>query len=137
VSKPQEKVAAPAPNWQTAAIVAGIIYLAIGRVFSWPTANAIAWRWAAWIVSGVVFLVHISFEHSRVRSDPRRLAAHAAVGVAIGGLLIAVAGFTTTLLSGSPLNWATWAIALVGFPAITAVPAFGVAFLAAKLLTRK
>jgi hypothetical protein len=141
VTKPAQSKAQPANasarDWMTGVFVTGILYVVISRVFSWPRENAIAWRWATWIVAGIIFIVHILAEHFGSRSAPKLVATRAALGVGIGAVLVALAGLTTTLMGGNAVEWGKWALAFVGFPAITAIPAFVVAFLLAKLLSRR
>jgi hypothetical protein len=122
--------------WWRAALVAGVAYFVVGRAFAWPTTHVGAWRLAAWLVSAVVFAVHIGYEHTRLRHSPRRAAFHASVAVAVGAFLLAIAGMAYSLshTSTSPL---TWLIALAAWPALTALPAFLVAFVTVTLLSRR
>ena len=119
-------------RWLIAALVAGIAYLVIGRVAVPPTRG---WRLAAWVASAVVFAIHIWNEHFRERQPPARTAMHTAVGVAIGGFGLAVAGMIHSFLATSAVE-SRWIVALFAFPAVTAIPAFIAAFLAASILTR-
>lgn len=122
-------------RWVLVAILAGVAYLLVGRVFAVPTTHVHAWRWAAWLVSGAVFAAHIAYEHFTLRSSPRTVASHAALAVAVGAVGLAVAGMVHSLSAGTPLRLA-WLLALVAWPAVTAVPAFLVAFAASALLSR-
>ena len=79
--------------------------------------------------------MHIGYEHFQQWSPPRRVASHAAFAVAADALGLAVAGMVHTLLGGTPLRPA-WLLALVVWPAVTALPAFLVALAAAALLAR-
>jgi hypothetical protein len=117
------------------ALIIGALYLAIGRVFALPGDNARQWRLAAWLVSGVVFAMHICYEHFRLRSSTRSTAMHAAVAAAIGAGGLALAGMIRSVSTGAPLRPA-WLLALVLWPAFTAVPAFLVALAAAAALAR-
>jgi len=121
--------------WIRAALLAGLAYVLIGRIFAVPATHVRAWRWAAWLASGVVFATHIGYEHFKPRSSPRLTASHAAAAVALGALGLAVAGMIHTLSAGSPLRPA-WLLALVVWPAITGLPAFLVALAAGALLAR-
>jgi len=107
------------------ALLVGLAYTAIGVLspfLSSPT-TVVFWRVAAFVVSGIVFVVHVLHEHFRRRNPARRTAWHAAVGAAVGGLGLALAanihelglatGFRPKLL-----------IALVAWPVLTGVPAF-------------
>lgn len=87
------------------------------------------------MASGVAFAAHIAYEHFELRNPPRVAASHAAFAVAVGALGLAVAGMIHSLWAGTPLRLA-WLLALVAWPAITAVPAFLVALAASALLAR-
>ncbi|HEY8175648.1 MAG TPA: hypothetical protein VIF32_08150 [Gemmatimonadaceae bacterium] len=121
--------------WIRAVLLAGAAYVVIGRVFAYPTTHAQFWRWAAWVVSGVVFAAQIGYEHFRLRYSPRTTALHAALASAIGGFGLAVAASVHKLMVSSALE-AKWLIAFVAWPAITFVPAFVVAFAVAAVLAR-
>ena len=121
--------------WIWAALLAGVAYLVIGRLFALPVDNAHAWRLAAWLVSGVVFAAHIGYEHIRLRSPALTTATHAATGVALGGFGLAVAGALHSLNATSTIRPA-WLLALVAWPLITAIPGFLVALGIASLLNR-
>jgi len=125
----------PRREWVPAAILLGVVYFVVGRLFTLPANNVHAWRLAAWIVSGVVYAAHIGYEHFRLRSSPRLTALHVAVAVAIGALGLAVAGMIHSQSTGAAIRPA-WLIALVAWPAITAVPAFLVALVIATMLRR-
>ena len=112
--------------------MAGIAYFAIGRVPVPPTRS---WRLAAWAASGVVFAIHIWNEHFRERHTPVRTAIHTSLGVAIGGFGLAVVGMIHSFILTSSIG-SLWLIALVAWPAITAIPAFIAAFLATSILAR-
>jgi lysylphosphatidylglycerol synthetase-like protein (DUF2156 family) len=122
--------------WIRAALLVGATYLLIGKVFALPVHHARAWRLAAWAVSGGAYAAHIWYEHSRLRSAPRVMALHAALAVAIGAAALAVAGMLHALATTSTIRPA-WLIALVAWPAITAVPAFLGALAAGALSRRK
>lgn len=122
-------------SWVHAALVVGVAYFLVGRVFAAPTSHWRAWRLAAWAVSGALFAAHIGYEHFRLRSSPRSTALHAALAVALGAFALAVAGAVHSLLTVSSIRLA-WLLAFVAWPLITAVPAFVVAFVAAALLAR-
>jgi hypothetical protein len=93
------------------------------------------WRLAAWLVSGAAYAAHIWYEHFRLRNGPRSTALHAAVAVAIGAIALALAGMIRSVSTTSTLRPA-WLLALVLWPAITALPAFLVALVVAALLAR-
>src|SRR5437879_12474017 len=93
------------------------------------------WRLAAWLASGVVAAAQIGYEHFRLGSSPRSTAWHAAGAVALGAFGLALAAnihwlFAATRGPRAPL------LALVGWPVITAVPAFLGALAVAAVLNR-
>lgn len=59
--------------------LAGGLYGLIGIAFPNPSADARAWRLAAFAVSGVVYICHIAFEQFRLRTSPTRTAVHVAI----------------------------------------------------------
>jgi hypothetical protein len=121
--------------WIRAALLVGVAYFVIGRVFAVPTGNLRLWRLAAWMLSGLAYAAHIWYEHFRLRSSTRSTALHAGLAVAIGAIGLALAGMIHSLSIGSPLRPA-WLLALVLWPAITAIPAFLGALVAAAVLSR-
>ena len=122
-------------RWVLAALLVGVVYVIIGRVFAVPADHARAWRLAAWVVSGIAYAAHIGYERLTLRSSTRVAAVHVAVAVAIGAGGLALAGLIHSLSTGSELRPA-WLLALVLWPAITAVPALLVALVAGAALTR-
>jgi hypothetical protein len=122
-------------RWLWAALLAGAAYILIGRLFPQPAAHLQAWRLAAWIASAIIFAAHIGYERFVVRGSPRSIALHTATAVAIGGLGLAIAGMRHSISTGAGVR-PIWVIALVAWPAITAVPAFFVAFIAGQVLRR-
>ncbi len=122
-------------EWVRAALLLGVVYLIIGRVFALPTTHVRVWRLAAWIISGGAYAAHIWYEHYRLRNPPRSTALHVAVGVAIGALALAVAGMIHSLSTASAIR-PTWLLAIVLLPAITGVPAFLGALVAGTILRR-
>ena len=113
----------------------GLVYVVIGRVFSWPTEHVKEWRLAAWIVSLAVFSLHLTYERLRLQHSPLMTSLHAAFAVALGSIGIAVAGLLYTVSQGIPVG-ARWVIALVVFPLVTGVPAFIGAYVVTALLPR-
>ena len=121
--------------WIRAALLVGVAYFLIGRGFTLPADHIQVWRLAAWIVSAVAYAMHIGYEHFRLRNSPRLAALHVAVAVAIGGFGLAVAGMIHSLSTTSAIR-PVWLLALVIWPAVTAIPAFLVAFAAGVVLRR-
>ena len=121
--------------WVRSALVFGLAYFAIGRGSTLPDSHVQWWRLAAWAASAVVYTAHIAYEHIRLRDAPRALASHVALAVAIGALALAIAGMVHAQSNGSGIRPA-WFLALLVWPAVTAIPAFLGALIAASLLTR-
>ena len=109
--------------WFLAAFLVGVAYGLIGWSFALPVSDVHAWRLAAWIVSGAVYVAHIGYEHFRPRSSPFLTALHVAVAVAIGAFALGVAGMLHDLWTASTIR-PVWLLALVVLPAVTALPAF-------------
>jgi len=123
-------------TWLRTAILFGLGYFLVGRLFAVPGPHGQTWRFAAWVVSFFIYTTHFRYERARPSNPPRAVALHVATAVAIGAFGIAVAGMmrsVTTLGSLKP----TWLLALVLFPAVTAVPAFLVALIAAVFAARR
>jgi hypothetical protein len=121
--------------WISAALLFGALYLVVGRLFAAPATYVQEWRLAAWMVCGVAFAAHISYEHFGLRHKPLLVACHTALAVAIGAVLLAVAGMIHSLWTMSALR-PVWLLALVLWPAFTAIPAFLVALAAGAILAR-
>jgi len=120
-------------KWLGIAMIAGLLYAAIGILFGLPASHARAWRLAAWLASGAVYAAHIGYEHFRLRSPAYKTALHAALAVALGAFGLAVAASIHELWV-APVYRRSLAIAFVAWPAITALPAFLVALVIAYVL---
>ena len=119
-------------------ILAGLFYALVGILFAWPAEHAHAWRLAAWGVSAVAYAAHLGYECFRARNPSRRAAIHVAAAVALGAFGLAVAANLHSLSrSSTAAHQRLLLIALAAWPAITAVPAFLVALVAASVLSRK
>jgi hypothetical protein len=125
----------PGRAWVRATLLAGVAYFVIGRAFSLPSDHRHAWRLAAWLVSAGVYATHIGYEHFRLRDSTYAMSWHVALAVAIGAIALAVAAMIHSLSAGSALG-PVWLLALVIWPAVTAVPAFLGALLAGAALAR-
>ena len=121
--------------WIRAALLVGIVYFLVGRLFTLPADHVHAWRLAAWLISGIAYAAHIGYEHFKLRNSPRVLAAHAALAVAIGAIGLAFAGMIHSLSTTSTIR-PTWFLALFLFPVVTGVPAFLAALVAGTVLAR-
>ena len=122
--------------WLRAAIPFGLGYFLVGRLFAVPGEHAQAWRFAAWLVSFVIYTTHFRYERVRLGSTPRVLAMHVATAVAIGAFALALALMMRSVAAQGSLA-PRWLLALVLFPAVTAVPAFLVALMAAVVARRR
>ena len=121
--------------WVRAALFLGAMYFVIGEAFAVPASHVRVWRRAAWVVSAVAYGSHIGYEHFRLRYSPRLIALHAALAVAIGALVLAVAGMIHSLSVTMAIR-PSWLLALIIWPAVTSIPAFLVALVAASVLAR-
>ena len=117
------------------ALLVGVAYFLIGKLFALQPTHLQGWRLAAWIVSAILFGTHIAYEQLRLRNPPRSVAAHTAAAVAVGAFLLAVAGMIYSVQIGQA-RLKLWLLALVLWPVFTAVPAFIAAFVASVLLAR-
>ena len=120
----------------------GVAYFVIGYVFGElddlgvTPRGVFLWRLGAWGLSAITFAVHLWLEYARFRNTPFAIALHAALAVAFGAFLLAVAAtFHAAWIESSAPLW-RYFIALVAWPIFTAVPAFLVAIIVATGLTR-
>jgi hypothetical protein len=110
-------------NWVRTAVV-GLIYFVIGygsTLLVYPSIHF--WRLAAWVASAVVYVLHLAYEHFRVRTSPATTAIHVGLAVAIGGFLLAVAATTHAATVSDHAPYRRFLIALIAWPLITGVPA--------------
>jgi len=117
-----------------------MVYPVVGIAFAafagWSASNQmrIAWRLAAWVISAVAFAAHVWYERFRLRNSALTTALHTSIAVAVGAFALAVAANIHGQWVGSS-HQRLLAFALVAFPALTAVPAFVVALVAAAILS--
>jgi len=124
-------------SWILISVCVGLFYALVGILFALPTTHAKAWRWAAWVVSGLVYGGHIVYERIRLGSAPVVAAWHVALGAAVGAFGLAVgANVHSLLVESTSEQHRLLLLSLVLFPVLTAVPAFVVAFVAAVALGR-
>src|SRR5713226_799880 len=123
-------------RWLRTVILLGAVYLVIGIAFGtfagWSASNqmVVTWRLLSFFTSAVVFAVHIGHEHFRLGNSPLLTASHASMAVAVGAFGIAVAANVHGVRVASSHQRAL-VFALVAWPALTAIPAFVVALVAA------
>lgn len=117
-------------------VLIGIGYALVGILFALPASNVQIWRLAAWAVCGVGYTAHIGYERFRLGNRPVIGALHVAVGVAIGGLGLAIGANIHSIAAGAtprPLLLLSLAI----WPVMTALPAFLVALVISIVLARE
>lgn len=124
--------------WLRAVLLTGAIYCTIGITFSAFAARsshrmAVAWNVASFAVSLVVFAVHIGYEHFGIGNRPLNVAWHTSLAVALGSFLLAVSANIHSFRVANSQH-GLLAIALVVWPLMTGIPAFGVALIAAVAL---
>ncbi|MEO8592164.1 MAG: hypothetical protein ABI759_02480 [Candidatus Solibacter sp.] len=123
-------------GWLPRALLASALYLIIGVGFApLSVPSVFFWRLAAWIVSAVIYAVHIGYERFRLRSTAHETALHVAVGAALGASGLAAAAIVRTLLTGTG-NLRLMSIALLVWPLVTGVPAYVVALVLTAVLAR-
>ena len=127
-------------TWVVCAVLFGAAYLVVALVsnvlIGWSGPNYVrAWRLSAFVVSGVLFAIHIAYEHFKTPNSPLTVAVHTSVAVGTGACLLAVAAIVNSLLVNAH-NLRLLLIALVVWPIITALPAFLVALVVSVALAR-
>ena len=65
--------------WRRPAILFGLGYFLVGRLFAVPGEHAQAWRFAAWAVSLLLYTTHFRYERARASSPPRVVALHVGI----------------------------------------------------------
>ena len=122
--------------WFRTAVLLGAVYFVFGVAFaafaSWSASNSmrVTWNRLGFLTSAVAFAVHIGYEHFRLRNSTLTTAAHVSIAVALGAFALAVSANVHGYRVGSS-NQRLLAFALIAWPALTAVPAFVVALVAA------
>jgi len=127
-------------RWRRAVILLGAAYFVFGIAFAAFAGSAGSnsmhetWNRLGFVASAVAFALHTGYEHFRLRNSTLTTAAHVSIAVALGALALAVSANVHGYRAGSS-NQRLLAFALIAWPAITAVPAFAVALIAAAGLT--
>ena len=117
-------------------VLLGAVYFVFGVAFatfaSWAASNSMreTWNRLGFLASAVAFAIHIGYEHFRLRNSPLIIASHVSIAVALGAFALAVNANVHGYRVGTS-NQRLLAFALVAWPAITGVPAFVVALIAA------
>jgi len=128
--------------WLRTALFAGLVYFAIGIGFSalgrWAASASmrVNWNRLAFLASGIIFLVHLGYEHFRLRNSPRTTATHVSLAVAFGAFALALNANIHDLWSAAGYR-PRLLVALPVWPILTGVPAFIVALIAAAVLNFK
>ena len=129
-------------KWFKVALLVGAVYFVVGFSFAkfntWAATDQtrIAWNRLAFLISALVFVVHIGYEHFQLRHPAKVTAWHASLAAAIGGFLLAVSANIHELGSASGFR-PRLLTALVLWPLITGVPAFIVALVVTMILSLK
>ncbi len=123
-------------RWLRQALLVGVVYFLVGKLFALPADDVRAWRLAAWVVSATVYSAHIGYEYWRMGNSPRSTVLHVSAAVAVGALGLAVAATVNSWLTPSTNQPSQFLLSLVAWPALTALPAFIVAFFAGAVLAR-
>ena len=127
----------PPQSWAGVAVLIGLAYAAIGIAFALPATHAQAWRLAAWGISAFAYAAHIGYERFRLHHPPGTAALHVALAVALGSFGLAVGANIHALSVGSSARHRLLLrLSLAIWPAITALPAFVVAFVLNIVLVR-
>ena len=127
-------------RWRRAAILLGAVYFVFGIAFaalagsSGSNSMRETWNRLGFVASAVAFAIHIGYEHFRLRNSRLTTASHVSIAVALGAFALALNANVHGYRVGSS-NQRLLAFALIAWPAITAIPAFVVALIAAAGLT--
>lgn len=124
-------------SWIRAAVLLGVGYALVGISFAVPVTHVQAWRLAAWVVSAIGYTAHIAYERFRLQNSPSSAALHVALAAGLGAFGLAVGANVHSLYAGSTNQHRQLLLLSLGiWPAITALPAFVVAFGANMVLRR-
>ena len=127
-------------RWLWAVIVLGAVYCVFGIAFAKLAGSAGSnsmretWNRMGFVASAIAFALHIGYEHFRLRNSALLTASHVAIAVGLGAFALALNANVHGLRVGTN-NQRLLAFALIAWPAITAVPAFVVALVAAAVLS--
>ncbi|HWN07914.1 MAG TPA: hypothetical protein VNO50_01270 [Pyrinomonadaceae bacterium] len=123
-------------SWIGTVILVGVVYFLIGRGSTLPHDNVGTWRLAAWVASAGVAAAHIGYERFQLDRSPLVTALHAALAVALGAFLLAIAATINAVMVVANPPYGRYLLALVLWPIFTAVPAFLVSLAIASVLAR-
>jgi hypothetical protein len=127
--------------WIRAVIIIGIIYLVVGVVFAALANPSVSdhtrvMRLAAWVASAAVYAAHIGYERFRLGASTPVIALHAAMAVALGAFMLAVAAAVHSATVASHAPYWRYLLALALWPIVTSLPAFLVALVVGAVLGR-
>ena len=123
-------------RWFRMVVLLSALYFVFGVAFAafagWSASNSMreTWNRLGFLISAIAFALHIGYEHFRFRNSPLITASHVSIAVALGAFALAIKANVHGYRVGSG-NQRLLAFALVAWPALTAVPAFVVALVAA------
>jgi vacuolar-type H+-ATPase subunit I/STV1 len=123
-------------RWFRMVMLLGAAYFVFGVAFAafarWSASSSMheIWNRLGFVASAVAFAVHLGYEHFRLRTSPVVTASHVSMAVAVGAFALAVSANIHEYRVDSS-NKRLFAFALVAWPAITAIPEFVVALVAA------
>ena len=119
-------------------VLVSVVYGLVGFAFALPASHIQGWRLAAWIVSGLVYGIHLLFERFRVGNSSLTSALHVALAAALGALWLAVvANLHSLSVQSTSQHRRLLLVALVAWPLITGVPAFLVGLGASGVLGQR
>ena len=129
----------PVQPWLPAALLAAVLYPAVGIGFAFLDSSAGPsrvrfWRLAAWLVSAIIFGAHLAYEQ-RWNPSPLRTASHVSMAVALGAFVLACWILAHALVIDAPQS-SLAPLALILFPLLTGPPAFVIALVAAGLASK-
>ena len=120
--------------WIPITLIVGAVYCLIGFSFgvfaSWSKSFqlVVAWRVASFVVSAIVFALHIGYEHFRFRHRAVSVGLHTSLAVALGAFGLAVIA-NVHGLAVADANHLMLALSLIIWPLMTGLPAFLVALI--------
>ncbi len=124
-------------SWVPGVILVGVLYAFVGIAFAIPTTDVRLWRLGAWAISALAYGAHLGFEQFLLGNRPRSVAGHVALAAALGAFGMAVgANIHSLAVPSTDRQRQLLLIALLAWPAITAVPAFLVGLGASSVLRR-
>jgi len=123
-------------------LLLGVLYCAVGILFGILAGQAastemrVAWRRAAWVVSGIAFGAHIVYDQVRLHGSPRLTALRVSSAAALGAFGLAVAANIHARSVAPEQRSPILLLSLAIWPVMTGLPAFMVALVSAVFLDR-